>query len=1090
MKKKYIFIILFLVYSSTFNLFLFSENEPLNSMRFEKITQRDGLSQGSVFCVLQDSKGFIWFGTQSGLNRYDGYKFEVFLNNADDSNSISSNRITSLFEDSKGMLWVGTDNGLNKYNDNQKKFIKFFSDIDNNSISNDFITSICEDKNGNLWIGTNNGLNKYNSTNNSFIIYKKTKDGSINHNRVSTLYKDRSEKLWIGTIGGGLNRYIPETDSFKNYYSDSNNAINFITTIYEDTGGEFWIGTNFGGLARFNRENGKTTIYSNNQNVPDSLSNNQINFIIEDKNKVLWIGTQDGLNRFNKIKGKFFVYKNDISNPHSLNFNILSSVLEDNSGALWIGTMGKGINKYTGRDDFFKKYIPERQNPNSLNNNFIFPIIEDRNKNLWLGTQGGGINKINRKENKYSFYKYNSEDKKSISSDYIYGLYEDKDGIIWIGTSGRGLNKYIIKENSFKRYEPGIDIPTGTLRYFLESDVSPGIIWMASSHAGLVKYIKKNDSFELFFRPTSSLLLATKSEEHKELNSNKLFFIYEAPSKQGYIWLASDRGLNRFDIKKEKFIKFGKENDIINNIVLQSMVEHSKYPGILWIGTMSRGLIKFNMNSGIIESIYTINNGLPDNVIYGIIEDNNGFLWLSTNKGLAKFDIEKNKFFNYDVEDGLQGMEFNGNSFYKSSSGEMFFGGTNGFNSFFPDKIIENKKIPSIYITGFKVFNESIRIGKNSILKKNISETKKITLPYYKNTFSFEFVALDFTAPRKNKYAYKLINFDDSWHQVGYKERVARYMNLNPGTYVFKVKGSNNDGIWNEKGVEITIIITPPFWNTFSFKFSLILLLLLLFLILYKNKMKNVSSRLRLETELKAAHKAQMSIMPQNDPDISGFDISGLCMPASEVGGDFYDYLWLDTKKDIFGIAIGDVSGKAMKAAMTAIMTNGILFSQAAESDSIKEIMTKINRPIYLKTEKQVFTALCLISININSKIMSYTNAGLNEPILKSGNSIRLIKQNGIKFPLGVKEDSEYIENDVQLKSGDTLILYTDGVSEAVNTNNEFYGIDRFLKLLKNIDAKTNSAKEIIDLIMNDIDTFSNGRSQNDDITIVIVKLN
>ncbi len=1085
----------FVLMSLLFSLFLISSDiSNSNIINFEKITQRNGLSQGSINCILQDEKGFMWFGTQSGLNKYDGYKFEVFVNDPDNSSSISFNEIQTLFEDSKENLWIGTSYGLNRFVSSKKKFIRYFSSPNKNSISNDKITSICEDKNGYIWVGTRNGLNRYNYESDSFKRYSKGTKDSISDNRISSVYYDKEDVLWVGTYGGGLNKYLDETDNFENYFSKYDKFMNFITSIYQDHSGEFWVGTRFGGLILFNRKTGIVNSYKNIPEKPNSLSSNQVNFIIESKNRMLWVGTPNGLNRFNRRKENFYIYKNDISNPQSLSFDYVSSIFEDKSGILWVGTMGRGLNKYTKRNSLFKKYIPEHLNKNSLNNSFVYPIIEDKDQNLWIGTQGGGVNKINSERNKYSFYKFDRTNNNSISFDYISSFFEDKEGVIWIGTFGNGINKYIKKTNTFKRYINQINAPfsISNIRCFLESETSPDILWLGSAVGGLLKFYKKKDIFELFFRPLEGVTdpYAMKiGAKNKNLNSNIIYFMYEAPSRPGYIWVSSEKGLNGFDIKQEKFYRFGKDSDAINNYILQGMIENSKYPGILWIGSLGRGLIKFNIKKSETEKIYTKKDGLPDNVIYSLLEDKNGHLWISTNRGISEFDLKKDKFFNYDENDGLQGLEFNGNSAFRSSSGEMFFGGTNGFNSFNPDKIIENKRSPAIYITNFKVFGESIQVGKNSILKEDISDTEEIILSYDKNTFSFEFVALDYTAPKKNKFMYKLENFDDVWIEVDYRKRFAQYMNLNPGDYVFKVKGSNNDGVWNENERKIKIIINPPFWQTWSFRFSLLFVVGTLFFLLYKKRMSNVSTRLRLEAELNAAHKAQMSIMPQADPELKGFDISGLCVPANEVGGDFYDYLWLDKKKTKFGIAIGDVSGKAMKAAMTAIMTNGILFSQASESGSIKEIMTNINKPIYLKTEKQVFTALCLVSIDIHSKNMSFTNAGLSEPILKSGKTVKSIKNKGIKFPLGIRKNIEYLEKEIQLISGDTLLLYTDGVSEAMNSKKELYSVNRLLDLFKNIDTDTKNSKEIIDIIMDDVQRFSGDEPQWDDITIVIIKV-
>ena len=471
---------------------------------------------------------------------------------------------------------------------------------------------------------------------------------------------------------------------------------------------------------------GKTTSYKYYRNKPGditSLSNNRINDIFEGKNRNLWIATANGLNRFNRRKENFFVYKNDISKPQSLSFNIVSSIYEDKNGVLWVGTIGRGLNLYTKRNDLFKKYVPESQNLNSLNNSFIYSISEDRNKNLWIGTQGGGINKINKERNKYSFYRFNASDNKSISLDYISKIFEDKEGTVWIATFGNGLNRYMPEKDHFKRYMNNINAPFSILniRSIIESERSPGILWFGTATGGLLKFNKKNETFNLFFKPIIGLtdpFAIRIGEKNKNLNSNTIYYIYEAPSKKGIIWISSTKGLNSFDIEKEKFFKYGRKGDVLNNFSLQGIIENTKYPGILWIGTLGRGLIKFNIKNKAIDKIYTDKDGLPNNVIYCLLEDKNNNLWISTNRGISKFNIDRDSFNNYNEEDGLQGLEFNGNAAYLSSSGEMFFGGTNGFNSFFPDNISLNKRIPNIYITEFKVFNESVKVGKNSILKK------------------------------------------------------------------------------------------------------------------------------------------------------------------------------------------------------------------------------------------------------------------------------------------------------------------------------------------------------------------------------------
>jgi sigma-B regulation protein RsbU (phosphoserine phosphatase) len=330
---------------------------------------------------------------------------------------------------------------------------------------------------------------------------------------------------------------------------------------------------------------------------------------------------------------------------------------------------------------------------------------------------------------------------------------------------------------------------------------------------------------------------------------------------------------------------------------------------------------------------------------------------------------------------------------------------------------------------------------------------------------------------------------NDDWIYTDAWRRFASFTTLSPGQYVFRVTGSNSDGIWNEQGTAIRITITPPFWQTWWFRVLAIVTILFIAIFLYRKKVKNLSIRTRMETELQTAQEAQMAIMPHQDPEVNGFDISGLCIPASEVGGDFFDYLWMDEKHTYFGIAVGDVSGKAMKAAITAVMSNGIIFSKAFETHSIKDIMTRINKPLYFKTEKQVFTALCLTSININTREMTFSNAGLNAPLLKSGDSVSKLESSGPRFPLGLRKNIHYREKSFRLNRGDIVILYTDGISESWNINEEVYGNQRLSGLLEQLNTIHLSASDIIAKIMADLEGFSGEMAQQDDMTVVVVKV-
>jgi len=999
----------------------------------------------------------LWIGTfNGGLNKFDPEteQFERFQHDPHNPGSLSHNIIREIYEDKSGTLWIGTERGLNELipantPGDSKIFIRYLNEADNpNSLSHDRVRAIYEDESSILWIGTDDGLNQLipGETEGAppiFVHYKNDPNdpNSLSHNLIRTIYKDREGTLWIGT-DGGLNKLIQDSIvenrasskvRFVRYLHDPNNSNslshNEVYAIYEDRSGVLWIGTNGGGLNQFDRNKETFTNYLNIPSDPNSLSYDEIRCIYEDRSGVLWIGTYGGgICKVDRAKKQFVHYKPDPDNPNSLNEEIVWCIYEDRAGILWIGTHGGGLNKFDRKKNLFTHYLSDPDDPMTLSSNIVRLVSEDHSGVLWIGTNGGGLNKFDRDKEQFTSFQHNPADPNSLSHNEIRALYEDRSGILWIGTRGGGVNKLVPGERE--------NLPPSFVHYSHDPNNPQSI---------------SNDFIRVIFEDRS-----------------------------GVFWIGTlGGGLNKFDRETETFTHYRANSRIPNNLsndYIFSIYEDKS--GILWIGTWGGGLNRFDRASGTFK-YYTENDGLPNNAIYGILEDNQGNLWLSTNNGISRFNPQTEIFRNFGVRDGLQSKEFNGGSHFKSPGGEMFFGGINGFNAFYPENIKDNPYVPPIVITSFQKLNKEMSFD------KPVWEIEMLELSHKDYVFSFEFAALDFTAPEMNRYAYKMEGLDEHWIYTDVDKRFANYTTLSPGEYVFRVKGSNNDGIWNEEGTSIRIIITPPFWKTWWFTFLIVLAALTLVLLWYRWNLKTV----RMRTELQAAHDAQMSIMPQFDPKIKGFDISGFCIPANEVGGDFFDYVWLDKEKNRFGIFVGDVSGKAMNAAMTAVMASGMINTEARGARSVKEIMTRVNQPLYLKTVKQVFTAVCFASIDLNKKEFVFTNAGLVEPLLKSDESVTYIKAMGATYPLGSVQNNVYQEKMVQLKSGDLIILLTDGILEAQNNAREFYGDDRLKDLVKNMDTSTLSAKKIKRMIIEDMRRFSGTAPQHDDITLIVLKI-
>ena len=837
-------------------LFLYSFSfAQKRDIQFEHLTSQDGLATNSVFSIVQDNKGFLWFGTYDGLNRYDGYKITAYKTIEGDTTSISENNIRTICKDDKGNLWIGTwYSGLNKFDLITEKFTRYQHDADNlSSISSNNIISLCCDKSGNIWIGTSNGgLNKFDPINDKFLCYKNNPDdpSSISGNSIYSIYEDRNGTLWIGTDAGGLNKFNRESETFTSFKSNAADSksisSNNVTSIFEDRNSSLWIGTATGGLNKFDRESGKFERYPNTPS--SSTFSSYIWTIFEDSEGTLWIGTDGaGLSVFNRQNKEFIWYKQSSNNPKSLNDNTIISICEDRTGNLWFGTWNGGVNKFSKTEKKFITIVHNPDDPNSLSGNSIYPVFEDRFGDLWIGTDVNGLNRISKKTNKFTRFFNQPDDPNSISSNTTYSICEDIFGNLWIGTTD-GLNRFDRNTNKFAHFknipnDPSSICNNAISQMFLDSK---GDLWIGVANGGLDKLVKGSTGF-IHYKPDP--------KNPKSISPQTIFAINEDQS--GNLWVGTNGGgLSMLDKNKEEFIHFkndpGNSFSISNNSV---SVIHRDKNGTLWIGTNGGGLNKYNPKDKTFIR-FREKDGLPNEMICGILEDDAGNLWISTYKGVSKFNPQTEKFKNFGVEDGLQGNEFNTWAFCKSKSGRMYFGGTNGLSYFHPDSLKDNLVIPPVVITDFQLLHKPVQIGydpnwERTILQTSIAETKQIDLKYDDNIISLEFSALDFNNPERNQYTYILEGFDKNWTRTTAKRRFVTYTNLDPGEYTFRVKGSNNDEIWNEAGTSLKIIIHPPWWATW---WSYILYGFVSILI-FASSTRFYLNRQRMKTQLELEHE-------------------------------------------------------------------------------------------------------------------------------------------------------------------------------------------------------------------------------------------
>ncbi len=795
---------------------------PLQAQRmaieFDRITVEDGLSQSTIYCILQDSKGFMWFGTEDGLNRYDGYSFKVFNHDPNIRGSLSNNRVISMIEDKDGRLWFATiGGGLCRFDYSTETFVSYKHNPDDpNSISIDRIMCIAEDSKGRLWIGTaEGGLNCYDPLNGSFKHYINSENNRsvLPSNIIRSLYFDRSGQLYIGT-NSGIAKYDPKQDTFSPFIVRTENGneypLRVVRRFLEDNHGNLWIATDEDGLILYNPKNETFRIFLKNQK--GGLASNTIHDLYLDDEGILWIGTFGGLQRYSIESNTFYTYEYNMADPRSISSNLIRSIYEDRTGVLWIGTYNNGINKFNLRNKKFIVYRNEPGNPFSLPSTTIRAIAEDKEGNIWIGSFGEGLIKLNPQTESFINYKHNPQDNNSISNNYITAIAIDYDGIIWLATND-GLCYFNQKTNRFKtfKHNPKVkgSLPDSRIRNIYID--SKNVIWVATLNNGFCRYNVSDGTFTHFSQNLSEPALS--------VSQDRITTFFE--DNRGNFWIGtSDEGLNLFDRSTGKFKHYKNtpnDNKSLSINRIMSIFQDSSER--LWVGTGGGGLNLFSYED---ESFTAFRkaDGLPNDVVFGILEDNNGYLWLSTNHGISRFNpnaVDGNKFRNFDKSDGLQNNEFSEGAFMKSRSGLLFFGGINNFNVFDPSKINDNPNPPLVYITHVSIFNRNAKPGEKTEEQINLLEEESISLDYWQNNISIHFTGLHYVAPSKNRYKYILEGFENIWVSPREGLRFATYTNLKPGEYTFRVIACNPDGVWNETGDSLKITIRSPFWNKWWF---------------------------------------------------------------------------------------------------------------------------------------------------------------------------------------------------------------------------------------------------------------------------------
>lgn len=918
------------------------------------ISVKNGLSHNNIYAITQDSQGFMWLGSQNGLDKFDGYQFQSYYHDPQDSSTLISANFGKLFTDSKNRIWIGTyTGGLSLYNPTKNEITHFVHDQKNpQGISNDLIRAITEDKDGNIWIGTSNGLNKFIEKDRTFKKYFNEPDNSssIGSNVISDICIDKKGNMWIGT-NVSLDRFDLKTEKIWSRENDpvfTNLNVTNVQSLFTDNEDNLWIGTRNDGLFFYNTQTKSPKHFAYNPEKVSSIGDNRIQCIYQDTYGTIWVGTyNNGLSVFNKEKNDFTHIKNSPFDPKSLSSNTIESIFEDRSANLWVGTRGGGINIIDLKPQKF--YNVEKSNSgNSIAGPIVQAIFQQNDSTIWFGTKSG-LSLFNIKSGEYTNF-ISSDDKNSLSNDRVRAIAGNKE-TIWVGTYYGGLNKITQKDGKFIFYrflneKNNINSLSGNQVNTILVDESENV-WIGTN--GGVDKLVTDFNGKIYFEHYKHI-----EKDKNTISNTYIQYIYQDQNYE--IWICTSAGLDKYLPETNNFKRY------TNNTASTSDLDANAFTNIyqdsdknFWVGTNGGGLYKFYPTSGKFEPV---NDGTSKTgSVMGILEDNKKNLWISTQKGISKFDIKTNTFVNYDISDGLVESGFNRNATCKTNNGVLYFGNISGYTIIKPDEIVPNPHKPNVVLTDFKIFNKSIFKERNSFSKQTPSFTKEINLTYNDYVVSFEFASLDFTNPGKNQYSYTLKGFNNDWIDFG-NQRNIMFTSLPHGDYTLLIKATNNDGIWCEESnmIAIKLYVKPPFWKTWWFYTILGLTAILavyLFIVIRTKNLKEKNELLEkkvqertLELEKTNIELEKLSIVArETDNSVTIMDAKGNFQWINEGFSKVFGYKDIDDFKSQMGSNIikGKFSPVIAETAKKVIQTKKTIVKKT-------KIIDKFNNEKWLQT--------------------------------------------------------------------------------------------------------------------------------------------
>ena len=1078
-----------------------SLSESGRALQFEHLSVADGLSHSAVTAILQDRRGFMWFGTQSGLNRYDGYEIRVFKYDPDDSTGLSHNWIVGLLEDSSGAIWVGTfGGGLNRFDPETQTFTAFRHNPDDpTSLSHDLVGPLFQDSENVLWVGTEGGgLNRFDPETETFKRYthdpRDATSLSDTTDAVRVIFEDRQGRLWIGTWGGGLCLFDRDLETFTRYPLDTRSAPQTVLAIHEDRDGRLWIGTEHAGLNRVDPLAGTVTrvemaggepldgipiggLYEDRRGIfwmgtwgkgicqfdprartatchqhdpfdPRSLSDNGVGGIYEDRSGVLWMSTWNGLNRLDVRTAGVARFRFDPRNPGGLSDSDVQSLYVDRAGTVWTGTWKGGLNRLDRETRQFRHY---RYGPGGLSNDNVQAILEDREGAIWIGTWGGGLNRLDPVTESIQHFSHGAGDPGSLYSDSILEIYEDGDGVLWFGT-WNGLARRDPDTGLFERIpeEPRVDGGPGHIEVWAINEDRDGVLWVGTRDDGLGRLDRARGTLTF---------LRHDPDDPKSIGHNTVWDIHE--DRSGGLWVATGGGgLNRYDRAEGRFMRYTSR---------QSM--------------------------------------LLDNVIYSIVEDNKGHLWLNTEKGLTRFEPETERFTNYDDRPELHSCGYNGAAFH--DKGTIYVDCADGFAAFRPEDIGTNAYPPSVVITDLKLFGRSVEPSEEGALKQPVSEAGEVMFKYRENDLSFSFVALHFANPAHNQYAYRLENYDPDWRQAG-TQRTATYTNLDPGEYVFRVRAANSDGVWNEEGTSLRVVIRPPWWQTTPAYLLYAMLTIAALMAVNRAQRERIirterSAALIREKELRAdaaeaqaralhlenqrqteelerARRVQLSMLPEAVPRHPRTELAAAMQTATEVGGDYYDFSV--TPDGRLNLIIGDATGHGVQAGTMVTAMKSLWNAFSADPD-LEKLLTRSSDALRRMNLPNMYMALAVG--RWDGRTLELVGAGMPPALVyrHTTGAVELVPLKGM--PLAGPMKYPYRRRHVTLAPDDVVVLMSDGFPELFDGDGEMLGYDRAVEVISEA-VRDRSPEDIIAALMEETAAWRGGGPPNDDVTFIVLK--